>query len=78
MVSVRESAQSKGVRYLGEARLTVDRVDHDLVHATCRGQGAVYDVGHDQRGWYCTCPARTTCAHLTALQLVTIARRTTR
>lgn len=72
----RETVEAKGRRYLAEARLTVTAVDGDLVAATCRGQGEQYDLGHDPaRGWHCDCPARRSCAHLTALQTVTVRRR---
>ena len=71
----REPPAVKARRYLGEARLTVTAVKDDLVIATCRGQGEQYDLGHHPaRGWWCTCPARGTCTHLTALQTVTVRR----
>jgi hypothetical protein len=73
----RENATGKAARYLAEARLIVTGVDGDLVTAMCRGDGAVYDLGHEPpgRGWWCSCPARTDCcAHLVALRLVTIRR----
>jgi hypothetical protein len=64
----RETTESKARRYLTEARL--------IVTATCRGQGEQYDLGHDPaRGWWCDCPARRSCAHLIALQSVTVRRR---
>lgn len=68
----------KARRLLIEARLTVDEVSpHGRIVATCRGDsGEVYRLGHDarKREWRCTCPARTTCSHLKALQLVTVRR----
>jgi hypothetical protein len=69
-----ENALTKGQRYLTEARLTVDRVDETRVFATCRGDGAVYDVGWTAKvGWSCSCPALgRRCAHIRALQLVTV------
>jgi hypothetical protein len=74
----RESAAAKAVRYLTEGRLTVvavDAVDHDHVEAVCRGSGELHDLGHDiGRGWWCSCPARGSCAHLQALQLVVVRR----
>jgi len=71
----RESIASKGTRYLTEARLTVQYVSGDTVRATCRGSGDVYRCGHDpRRGWYCSCPATRDCAHLYALQSVTVRR----
>jgi uncharacterized Zn finger protein len=67
-----ESAATKGIRYLTEGRLTVQRVNDQRINATCRGGGAVHRCGYEVgRGWYCTCPARTTCSHLIALQHVT-------
>jgi uncharacterized Zn finger protein len=70
----RESAAVKGRRYLVEGRLRVERVENDLVVASCRGDSGetyklVYDPGRKQ--WRCSCPARTRCSHLAALQLVT-------
>ena len=70
---MRESAASKAVRYLGEARLTVEQVDNDLIRAVCRGSGAIYDVGWTPAfGWSCSCPAKTRCAHMLALMAVTV------
>lgn len=71
----RESHQDKGRRYVGEARLTVTKVVGREVKAVCRGAGAFYQLGHmPGRGWWCECPARTRCAHVYALQLVTVDR----
>lgn len=70
---MREDARTKGRRYVAEGRLTVTRADGDHVIATCRGNGAIYRLGHNpSRGWWCTCPARGTCAHVHALGLVTV------
>jgi hypothetical protein len=68
---MRETIDLKAARYLGEGRLLVWRVDSTAIEATCRGGGAIYDLGHDGDRWHCTCPARTRCAHVVALQLVT-------
>jgi hypothetical protein len=69
----REPVAAKAARYLTEARLTVLRVDGDHVAATCRGSGEVHHLGHDPgRGWHCSCLARGQCAHLVALQTVTV------
>jgi hypothetical protein len=69
----RENAQTKARRYLGEHRLVVEHCDANLVRATCRGSGAVYDVGWTPAlGWSCSCPALGRCAHLLALQGVTV------
>jgi uncharacterized Zn finger protein len=71
----REDVQTKGRRYVVEGRLLVHHVDSERVEASCRGQGAMYRLGCDDRGgWWCNCPARTRCSHLVALQLVTISQ----
>ena len=48
-MSPRESADSKGARYLTEARLRVLQVDEDggTVAAECRGDGRAYSLGFD-------------------------------
>lgn len=74
----RESAEAKGRRLLAEGRLTIDRVNGDLVVATCKGDsGAEYRLGHDPTNgqWRCTCEAKGRCSHLVALQLVTTINR---
>jgi len=69
----RESAASKAVRYLAEARLTIELVSAQRVRATCRGSGAVYVVEWSpDAGWSCSCPAWRTCSHLLALMAVTV------
>jgi len=78
-MTARESIDAKAARYLAEGRLVVLRVDGDLVEAQCRGAGEVYELGHrpGRRGgwWWCSCPARGRCCHVSALQLVTAVRR---
>jgi uncharacterized Zn finger protein len=73
----RESADVKGRRLLVEGRLIVDQVLGRKVIATCRGDsGEVYRLGYDtqKNEWRCTCPAKTRCSHLVALQLVVAVR----
>lgn len=68
-----ETTIEKAQRILTDGRLTVERVEGDLVVASCAGDsGTVYHLGFDPRtkGWRCTCPARKRCAHLEALMLV--------
>jgi hypothetical protein len=67
-----ESVATKGGRYLTEGRLIVRSVDEyaGTLRADCRGNGAVYALGRDGSGWFCSCPARGNCAHLEALRLV--------
>jgi uncharacterized Zn finger protein len=68
----RENAETKGRRYLIEGRLLVDHVDPCRIAARCRGNGKLYKLGFDGSRWYCDCPALGRCAHLVALQLVTV------
>lgn len=75
---MRETTADKSRRYLLEHRLIVDHVVADDVHATCRGTGAIHELGHDpNRGWWCTCSPRANCSHLLALMAVTIRHRAT-
>jgi hypothetical protein len=72
-VPARESAQTKARRYLAEGRLRIRHLDEHggTVQADCRGGGAIYSLGRDAGGWFCSCPAVRECAHLVALKLVT-------
>jgi len=72
----RETVSAKPARYLAEGRLIVTQVDGDLVAASRRGDGKVYELGHEPgRGWWCDCLVRTDrCAHLAGLMLVTVRR----
>ena len=65
-------AIEKGRRDVSEGRLIVrEPNEHDgTVVADCRGDGAVWSLGRDERGWFCSCPTRGWCAHLFALGLV--------
>jgi hypothetical protein len=69
---VRENYLAKGRRYVAEGRLVVRELDEHggVVLADVRGAGAIWSVGRDERGWWCSCPAYSTCAHIAALQLV--------
>lgn len=69
---MRESVDAKGRRYLVEGRLTVTQLDALSIEAECRGGGAVYELGHNGEAWWCSCPAIGRCAHLVALQLVSV------
>ena len=72
---IEADAQAQGRRYASEARLVVDLVNGDTIHATCRGDGAVFLLGHDLSAqWWCECGDAPTCAHLAALRLVTACR----
>ena len=70
----KESAQEKSRRYITEGRMRVLYVkpSDPRVRATCFGDGQTWRQGYDlpPRGWWCDCPAKTTCSHLLALRLV--------
>lgn len=69
----RENAATKARRYLLEGRLMIWFVQGQQARARCRGQGYLYELGHDlEHGWWCDCAARTRCSHLIALQSVVI------
>lgn len=71
----REGAEAKARRYLTEGRLLVQAVTDTRIAATVRGDGALYRAGHNPVDrWHCSCPARGRCAHVLALQLVTVRR----
>jgi hypothetical protein len=64
---------AKAARYLAEGRLIVLEVNAAEIVAHCRGGGSLYRVGWERSTgrWSCSCPARRTCTHIFALQLVT-------
>ena len=67
----RETALQRGMRFLLEGRLVILRVNDERIEARCRGgSGEIHDLGFDERGWHCSCPALTRCSHLHALQAV--------
>jgi hypothetical protein len=70
------TAAEKARVYLGEGRLVVRELDEygGTVAADCRGDGAIYHLGLDGSGWFCSCPARGRCAHLLALGSVVALR----
>ena len=68
-----ENAEAKGVRYLGEGRLTILRVDERQIEAVCFGDsGEVYRLGYHPGSWWCDCPALGRCSHMTALMRVSL------
>lgn len=75
---MKETVAAKAGRYLAEGRVIVRALDEaaGIVSADVRGGGAVYTVARTRdTGWVCTCPARGTCCHLTAVQLVVAVER---
>jgi uncharacterized Zn finger protein len=76
---MREDAATKGLRYLTEGRLTIAWLDGRKIEAVCLGDSAEnYRLGYDRGAWWCECPARGRCAHLTALMRVTLVPRSRR
>lgn len=68
-----ETIAEKAGRYLIEARFNITAVNDGHVHATCRGQGAQYELGWSRGGgWYCDCPAKGLCSHLLGLMNVIV------
>ena len=68
----REDAYVRGMRLLIEHRLHVHRDGDRVIEATCRGDsGEIHQLGYRPGRWYCSCPARSQCAHLRALWAVT-------
>lgn len=72
----REDRRSKAARYLVSGRLVVALVTADEIRASCRGDsGSVWELGCTGASWWCSCPARGVCSHLTALKWVTLVNR---
>jgi hypothetical protein len=71
----RETVVAKAHLYLTSGRLIVTQVGDGRIRARCRGGGDLYELGFDRGAWWCSCPARATCSHLLALQLVTVQPR---
>ncbi len=67
---VRENAEAKAKRYLGEGRIVLIRVSDERVLARVRGDGSVWQVVYQNGKWSCTCPARGRCSHLLAVGAV--------
>lgn len=66
----REDAHTRGRRLLAEGRLIVKAVGPEI-EAACRGDsGQIHQLGYRAGRFWCSCEARTRCAHLVALELV--------
>ncbi len=70
----RESTDEKAARLLTSGNLKVIErtIGPSSIRALCRGDHDTYALGWDGERWHCSCPARTDCAHLRALWLVTV------
>jgi hypothetical protein len=67
---------AKAFRLLVEGKVRVTFVSEAgyLIHATVQGDHASYFVDHGmtrESRWTCSCPARTDCSHMRAVQQVT-------
>jgi uncharacterized Zn finger protein len=67
-----EAIEAKANRLLAEGRVFVRWSTPEIVSAVVRGDTGVHDVDLHSGRWSCSCPARTTCSHLTAVMLVTV------
>lgn len=67
---MRESVADRGSRYLLEGRVVVEAAGAGYFTATVRGAGDIHLVSYARGGWSCSCPARSTCAHLHAARLI--------
>jgi hypothetical protein len=64
--------EAKAARLLVDGLVRVRWCSPGRVTATVRGDTGIHDVGlHDDR-WLCTCAARRTCSHMTAVMRVTV------
>jgi hypothetical protein len=70
----RENARTRAARLLTERRVMIVRVLPTSVLAHVRGDsGELREVRWDpRRGWSCSCPARTYCAHAIAVASVVV------
>jgi uncharacterized Zn finger protein len=71
VIPSRESAATRARRLLIEGRVAILSVHRQRVFALVRGDsGTTHQVVFTRNHWSCTCPARTKCAHVGAVQLV--------
>lgn len=71
----RETAPVKAGRLLVEGSVVVRLAGPEQVTATVQGSTGQHEVSWGRGGWFCTCPARSTCSHLLAVELVTAPTR---
>ncbi len=67
----KENIRVKGRRLLIEGRLLVVHIDQERIIAFCRGSELIHKCGFERGSYFCSCPAKSLCSHLVALQLVT-------
>lgn len=66
----RETAATKALRLLSEARVSILSVHRRRVFASVRGDEQSYDVTYTHGRWHCPCAARGPCSHLIAVRSV--------
>lgn len=71
-VGARENAASKAARYLISGRVQIRSVTPTEVIADVRGGGFLWRVEYSDGWWRCTCPARSKCSHLVAVEQVVV------
>ena len=67
-----ETVEDKANRLLAEHRVFVKWSTPKQVCAVVRGDSGTHDVHLHGGRWECTCQARSTCSHLTAVMRVTV------
>ncbi len=72
-IESKANVEAKALRILLERRLTVLHVKGPRIYAECRGTDTLHHLGFDRGSWWCHCPEpKGKCAHLRALQMVTV------
>jgi hypothetical protein len=71
-VSVRVRRLDRRADHPDALRPEDTQLDALSIEASCRGGGAVYELGHNGADWWCSCLALGRCTHLVALQLVAV------
>jgi hypothetical protein len=67
----RETAEAKAKRLLVTGRVRITAVGRFYVSASVGGDsGPLWVAGYELGRWHCSCPCRTGCSHIRALQLV--------
>jgi hypothetical protein len=64
--------ESKVARLLTDGRVFIKWSTPEVVAAAVRGDHGVHDVHLHSGRWSCSCQARATCSHVTAVMRVTI------
>ena len=68
--------EAKANQLLADGRVFIRWSTPEVVAAVVRGDTGVHDVDLHSGRWSCSCEARVTCSHLTAVMRVTVPRAT--